>query len=314
MKQLVIIIVSIFIIAITGFLIISSQFSFNSAEIYHKKTVTSEKIKQIEIAHSSTDVHILPAMDKEITVELNGKVSRKMKNLYKLEVKEDGDKLKIAVNRDNKLTSKVSINYVSMVLEVRLPEKMYEMIDVDLTSGDIMLDHITADKITLNTSSGDIETADSEAVKSFSVHSLSGDLTMKNIKAENLQIDLISGDSDIQNAATNAAVLSSTSGDIQMNQVDGQIEASTMAGDIALMKEEMNSNMKIEATSGDVDIRFKKKPQSLSLKYNSASGEANVQLDGMVFDEKSEHSIIGKIGNGQYSLDVRTASGDFTIR
>ena len=59
------------------------------------------KLSRLIVTHTSTDVKIIPTKDQNMTVELNGKVSKRVEDQFKLEVKEDGEKVKIAVIRDD---------------------------------------------------------------------------------------------------------------------------------------------------------------------------------------------------------------------
>ena len=137
---------------------------------------------------------------------------------------------------------------------------------------------------------------------------------LQNLKAETLHVDLESGDSSIKHTETKSVMLSSKSGDVQMNDVKGDIEVAVSSADTKIVNNEMNSDIKIESSSGDVDIHFQKQPQSLNLNYDGVSGEGTVQLDGMLYEEKSDHRLKGKIGKGERILEVMTASGDFNLR
>ena len=293
MRKLIILFIAIFGIGLMGVLILMSSFGgfdFNTVSLYEKKVLENDKIDQIDITHTSTDVKIIPTKDQNMTVELNGKVSKRVKDQYKLEVKEDGEKVKIAVIRDdNDWFSGFDLNNGNVDLNLKLPEKIYELIHINLSSGDMDLKEIQAKEISLNTSSGDINVEKSEVEKTLSINSLSGDLMLQNLKAEMLHVDLASGGSSIKHTETKSVMLSSKSGDVQINDVKGDIEVAVLSADTKIVNNEMNSDIKIESSSGDVDIHFQKQPQSLNLNYDGVSGKGTVQLDGMLYEEKSDH-------------------------
>ena len=318
MKKLNILLIAIFGIGLLGALILMSSFGgfgFNTVSLYEKKVLKNDKIKQIDITHTSTDVKIIPTKGQNLTVELNGKVSKRVQDQYKLEVKEDGEKVKIAVIRDdNQWFSVFDLNNGNVDLNLKLPEKIYEWIQIDLLSGDMDLNEIQAKKVSLNTSSGDINVEKSEIEKTLSINSLSGDLMLQNLKAEMLHVDLESGDSSIKHAETKSVMLASKSGNVQMNDVKGDLEVVVSSANTKIVNKEMNSDIKIESSSGDVDIHFQKQPQSLNLNYEGVSGDGTVQLEGMLYEEKSDHRIKGRIGKGEKILEVMTASGNFNLR
>ncbi len=318
MRKLIILFIAIFGIGLMGVLILMSSFGgfdFNTVSLYEKKVLENDKIDQIDITHTSTDVKIIPTKDQNMTVELNGKVSKRVKDQYKLEVKEDGEKVKIAVIRDdNQWFSGLDLNNSNVDLNLKLPEKIYELIHINLSSGDMDLNEIQAKEVSLITSSGDINVKKGEVEKRLSINSSSGDLMLQNLKAETLHVDLASGDSSIKHTETKSVMLASKSGNVQMNDVKGDIEVVVSSADTKIVNNEMNSDIKIESSSGDVDIHFQKQPQSLNLNYDGVSGEGTVQLEGMLYEEKSDHRMKGKIGKGERLLEVMTASGDFYLR
>lgn len=313
MKNLLFIIIVIIVIGFAVFFMTDSL-GFRTASIQDKKTVNNDKIEQIEIQHASSDVHVTSTAGKEITVEMKGKVSRKLQDQFKLKIAENGDKVIIAVIQNNDWMPNIGINMVDVNLEVALPEKVYRALDVNLVSGDIMMENVKAKEISLSTSSGDINAKESLAEKKFVIHSISGDIMLQDSKTKDLQVDVTSGDSYIRNAEAKMVTLSSISGDVLIDRVKGDTEVGNISGDIQIRRDELDGNIKVDSTSGDVDIQLSKDPQSLALNYNGVSGDANVQVNGMLFEEKSEHSIKGKIGNGDYVIDVSTASGDFTLQ
>lgn len=318
MKKLIFLFIAIFGIGLLGALILISSyggFGFNTVLIYEKKVLENDKIEQIEIDQNSTDVKIIPTKDQNMTVELNGKASKRVKDQYKLEVKEDGEKVKIAVIRDdNQWLSVFDLNNGNVDLNLKLPKKIYELIHINLSSGNMDLNEIQAKEVALNTSSGNINVEKSEIEKTLSINSLSGNLMLQNLKAEKLDVDLESGNSSIKQAETKSVMLSSKSGDVQMNDVNGDIGVVVSSANTKIINNEMNSDIKIKSSSGGVDIHFQKQPQSLNLNYDGVSGKGTVQLDGMLYEEKSDHHLKGIIGKGERLLEVMTTSGDFNLR
>jgi lia operon protein LiaG len=318
MKKLIFILVALFVIGLAGTLMTmgpSGGFSFNTVPIQEAKMVKSDQIKRIVVAQTSTDVHVVPSNDQNISVELKGKVSKKFKDKYNLDVIEEGEEVKISVNREdiNWITS-FGISIIDVDLEVQLPKKMYESITIDHSSGDMNISGIKAKEISLNVNSGDIAVEKSEAEKQFSIHSSSGDLNLKNLSAEQLQVDVKSGDTEIEHVEAKTSTLSSMSGDVKLKDVLGILDVDVTSGDTQIMNEVLTGNMTVQSTSGDVDIQFTKKPDALALDYHGSSGDGTVHLEGMLYEEKSENIIKGKIGDGGHLLEVRTNSGDFDLR
>ena len=132
MKKLIILFIALFGIGLMGALILMSSFGgfgFNTVSLYEEKVLENDKIEQIEVTHTSTDVKIIPTKDQNMTVELNGKVSKRVKDQYKLEVKEDGEKVKIAVIRDdNEWFSIFDLNNGNVDLNLKFRKKYMNLL------------------------------------------------------------------------------------------------------------------------------------------------------------------------------------------
>ncbi|UAK17007.1 DUF4097 family beta strand repeat-containing protein [Sporolactobacillus terrae] len=48
--------------------------------------------------------------------------------------------------------------------------------------------------------------------------------------------------------------------------------------------------------------------------YRGSSGDGSVRIKDMLYEEKSDHRIVGKKGDGRYTVRVQTSSGDFKFR
>ena len=73
MKKLIISLVAIFgVVLMTVLLLMSSfgGFDFNTVSLYEKMVLENDKIEQIDITHTSTDVKMIPTKDQNMTIEL----------------------------------------------------------------------------------------------------------------------------------------------------------------------------------------------------------------------------------------------------
>nr|WP_139693662.1 DUF4097 family beta strand repeat-containing protein [Sporolactobacillus terrae] len=66
-----------------------------------------------------------------------------------------------------------------------------------------------------------------------------------------------------------------------------------------------------------MNLHFKCKreePDSVTMDYRGSSGNGSVRIKDMLYEEKSDHRIVGKKGDGRYTVRVQTSSGDFKFR
>ncbi|MCO7125828.1 DUF4097 domain-containing protein [Sporolactobacillus shoreicorticis] len=143
----------------------------------------------------------------------------------------------------------------------------------------------------------------------------SGDLTMRDTHVKGkLNANTSSGDVRLIRSSADEMRLLTHSGDITVTDYRGNLDASARSGDIDLTSDELVGDLNLETSSGDVMIALGGEPDSVSVYYQGSSGDGSVHLKDMLYEEKSDHCIIGKKGEGKYKIKVRTRSGDFRLR
>lgn len=288
-------------------------FTFSSVDVNEKQEVSSKGVSNI-IIDSAVDVNVIPTKKNLIEVEFSGKVGKKSKALYKLNIDEDGDSVEITMEKKNKFQF-MMFNFTRVSLTVEVPEKMYDSLQIKASSGDIAVEEIDVKEMTIETQSGDIEIMNSMIKGSLNLEASSGDVRVKDTTGNVIDIQTSSGDITAINNKAKEIELLTSSGDIDSNnQVSEKMNMNTSSGDIIVDAKEISGDISMEASSGDIDVSFVHVPESLAVDFKSNSGDGNATMEGMKFTEKSEHRILGEIGVGGYQITARTSSGDFKIR
>jgi lia operon protein LiaG len=278
MKKVVFSMVLLFVIGVVGTLVsvsASGGFSLETYAIRDQVVVSKKDISKIEIDLSSSDLTVNPTSENEITVELTGKISKKLKKKLQLDVQEKGDSVKIALKGEDQIKFNVGVLIVDTNVEVFLPQKIYDSIKIDNSSGDINIQEFKSKNTIFETSSGDI-TATNLHSKGHRFHSSSGEMKLSN--------------------------------------VTGNIEAESSSGDMIIQFENATGNLDAKTSSGDVSVEYRYEPKSLAIDFKASSGDGEVTLDGVNFEERSENEIRGFIGTGDFKVTVETSSGDFSLR
>ncbi|MGM7680683.1 DUF4097 family beta strand repeat-containing protein [Cytobacillus sp. Hm23] len=296
MNKLLLGLLVVFLIGIVGTVVsvnTTGGLSFNTVTLHDKKVVQNEEIEIIEIDFTSTDIEVLPSDDNRFTIEVNGKVSEKLKDKFQLKVEEKDDLLKVEFKNPDTYFH-IGISIVDTTVSVFLPTKLYESVTVHTASGDIEAEQIMASQ--------------------FNVSAASGDIEMEGIEADRIFVTTASGDITVDDQQAVHSSFKASSGDMILTNVIGDVKAHNASGDISIFNEKSSGNITADASSGDVDIKFVKSPSSLYINFRSSSGDGIVELDGVSYDEKSDDRIIGTIGSGDHELIVDISSGDFTLR
>lgn len=288
-------------------------FTFSSVDVHETKDVSAKGISNIRIDSPTVDVKVQPTSGDKIEADFSGKVGKKSKDLYKLDIDKDGDTVKIKMEKEDKFQF-MMFNFTKVRLNIKVPDKVYDSIEIVAASGDIALDKVEAKEVTVDTQSGDIDVRDVAVEDTLVLKASSGDITANGNRSDRLDIDTSSGDIKLKdNEAKKADVYTSSGKIVSDDLVSEDIKMNTSSGDIVVTAEEMTGNVSLESSSGDIDVSFAKTASSMKVDGKTSSGDATANLDGMNYSEKSEHQIIGQIGDGNFKLTARTSSGDFNI-
>ncbi|MED4956027.1 DUF4097 family beta strand repeat-containing protein [Paenibacillus macerans] len=150
-------------------------------------------------------------------------------------------------------------------------------------------------KLSISTISGDIETSNLEIKQAIKLETTNGEITLDRAKAAKIE-------------------LNSVNGSIEASALKGEIAASSVNGDLdlGLQTVDLAGDITAESIHGDIDIVLKKN-QPLSLEFTTVGGEAEVNVPDMDFSRRTDQGIAGKVGSGKYSVKATTTTGDFTL-
>lgn len=353
MKKMIlgaIILLIIGIIGTTASVFANKDSLFHPKEWSEKKSISGKNIKEIQIDSGSVDVILEPSNSDDVQVDLLGKETIRKKGQYKLKVDNDGDRINIKVKEKIRLGATF---YSSIKLYVKIPEKMYQSLDVKSSSGELNVKEFSAENATFKAASGDvnvkngkvnnklviestsgtIKAANNQAEDLF-LKATSGDITNDDVKVANqLSVQVSSGEINVNNNEAKKVKLKSTSGDINVDQllakeseinatsgsivvddISGTIIGNVTSGDIEIGPNKQVGNMNLESTSGTVEVRTKQQTYPFAIDFNGGSGSGKIQVSGATYTEKNEHEIKGKIGDGSIQLKVKTTSGDFVLK
>lgn len=295
MKKFIIsVFVVIFLIGLSWFLIL--KFQFDKVSISEEQQVDVRNIKWISIQTDSADMKIIPYEGDKISVSVSGEMSKKLNEQYRLNIIENGDKLEILYLPEGNKLGILLGSEKDVDVTVSLPNKVYRELMISSASGDIDSKGIKAENLGIESSSGEVILQDSQLEGNLIIQSTSGDVLLEQNKINEFTIESSSGKVDFVDVTSN----------------NGQIQ--TVSGKVIVVLQEAMNDLHIKTTSGDIDTSFEQNPKSLTFKYKGTSGKPILELDGIVYEVKNEHHVVGMIGNGENILTVESASGDFTAK
>lgn len=258
--------------ASTGFSFNWNFFNRNSdISLVLDETYDSSSITSIDIGMVSEDILVTRSTDDTIQIKYYGS------DKDDVTLKQNGSTL--SLQRRSNTFFIFNFSFSDGRVELSLPDKVYDQITFDSTSGTI--------------TSIDLEG------KSIQIDSTSGELNLESLKATQIDLETVSGGIKVASATGDLSV-QSVSGDIQVDHMSGELDGETTSGRITINDFTMTNDSSLQSVSG-----------SITLEMNSASSEFSVEADSL------SGRINSAYGTGQnknnLTLEIETTSGNITV-
>jgi len=166
-------------------------------------------------------------------------------------------------------------------------------VEVKTTSGDVVIGNVQGD-LAWSSTSGGLDLAN--LVGDLDLHTTSGSVSGQEINGE-IKAGSVSGDFTFRDSQGNLPDLHTISGDIraELKVIDKDaagMSLSTVSGGITLyLPEDASFDLDISTVSGEINTGFK-----------------------VLIDSVSERKLQGKVGTGGLIIELKTVSGDISLR
>ena len=176
-------------------------------------------------------------------------------------------------------------------VNIKVPDKVYDKLNVGVSSGTADVRGVSASDVSLATSSGDINYT-------------------QNCITESLTVSTTSGSIGVKNAATKSYNIRATSGNIDVDGLTGTGSVKATSGNLTIRFAELTSYCDVNVTSGDVTLVV---PDNTNANINckKTSGDIVISACGVYRDVGEKETAL--LGRGGVTMDVRATSGDITI-
>ena len=145
-------------------------------------------------------------------------------------------------------------------------------------SGDIRVNNIDTDNISVRSTSGNIKLSSVDCLQDIKIDTASGDISGTDFACANLSAASVSGKIDFLNLTASSNInIQSTSGDILLKESDAyELQLKTASGNIS---GSLLSDKIFNANSSSGDIKLPPSAQGGSCIINTSSGDINITLD-----------------------------------
>lgn len=290
-------IIAVFLFGVLVYNIISDKKGENMFSIFNKadtKKIQKQEnssaidIKKISINCMSEDIYVFST--DEADVKVIEKSNRNLNENQKFQVSKQGDTLEI--KQPSTITFNIfGINFARK-LEVYIPKKYTEALEVDSSSGNVTIE----DDFTLN----------SINIKQHSGNFLSNGI----IKAEDIELKGSSGSINAAGISSNNWRCELTSGNMVLNNVSGSGYAKCTSGDINITFTRLGDLEDIQGSSGDINI-YVPVEENFSFEGSCSSGEINSDFSLSYKNKNHEASLKGN--NSDKKITAKVSSGDINL-
>ena len=271
----------------------------------YKHDFDGKKVTDISVGVTNADTVIKYGKGDSIKVKYNKNFTNGFQS-FKAEVK------------DNKLIIKENIftflyfggNRNS--LEIILPEKEYNSVDIANVSGNCSIDGVISKSFGSVLTSGNANY--SIYAETLRLNTVSGSSEVRNCtdrEAKTIKLDNISGTHTISGFMADEVRINTTSGDITAEGISGNVKVNSVSGRVNLGYVRWDGDLKIDMVSGDCDIILPEK-SGVDIDFDRVSGDLRVNLDG----NKTNFSGSTETTMGEeniHRIDVDVVSGNIDI-
>lgn len=239
-------------------------------------------------------------------------------------IEQNGNIIRIGRIDDETYRNNVSISYEIIVpaeTQVRSKtgsgnekiEGLRGPVDATTGSGSIAMDNIANDVIA-QTGSGGIELG--QVAGRVDARTGSGSIRAEHIsgsiKAETGSGSVILGQTSAERGGLRDVEVSTGSGSVEVSGVNGSLRAQCHSGRIKVDGTPAG-DWKLNASSGGITLQVGT-DAAFDLVAHSSSGVIRVDQPVTVTEALSKHELRGKVRGGGHLIDVRTSSGNISIR
>ncbi|PKM69011.1 MAG: hypothetical protein CVU94_04795 [Firmicutes bacterium HGW-Firmicutes-19] len=242
-----------------------------------QRTINDE-VTSISIEWIAGGVHIKKATD--------GRLQLVEKSQYDLDMKQWVD----VTVKNGKLTIKSRVKSIwniftfftpSSYLELYLPEKLYEELVMDSTSGEYIIENLQVKKLNLKATSGNFDIRNTTSEELF-IDVTSGNLKIDQVVTDNLNLKMTSGDTSFNGVVGERFKAVMTSGRIRANLLEiapADLDINMTSGLIEMtFVKEADFEVTVEKTSGMFNANWPQASSSSPYKYQSGRDDYRVSM------------------------------------
>ncbi|MDQ0216398.1 DUF4097 and DUF4098 domain-containing protein YvlB [Oikeobacillus pervagus] len=247
-----------------------------------------------------TDIEIIPSNEYKLKIErLAGtKVTHKITN----------DTL-VLKESDHEPLWQIDLNFGTLtkkVVKIYVPKEVtFGNISLKNRFGDVRLDGMKVERLTIHSSEGDLTLNDIQS-NQLTIENKFGDMNANNVITEDLNVEMHDGDAKFDSVRANSTVFQNEFGDLNfLNFTSEALTIQSKDGDIEIQGMLLGNSV-IHSNFGDTKLQLLNKESNLS--YNIHNDFGDITVNNNRFEKNASHTT-----NSQHKLDITSTDGDVHV-
>ena len=289
--------------------------NFNSElKLVNEQALETKEIKNIIVSYSSDSIHLYKNNSEELLLKEYMNYDPENAELADITIKDNSLIIKSG-ERNLRLFNFTGLN---RRIEIYLPLNYEYDFEINSSSGSIKSSEVFKfTNFKAHSSSGSIKLKDIYA-DDINISSNSGSINMENSNASKLSFKSSSGSIKLSNVKGESTFLSN-SGLIEVEKIEGKINASASSGSIKMTIKKLNGDIKATTSSGSINITL---PEDSSFEFKAKVNSGSIKTYFETKSLNSNTSSYGRIGkevsvnigdNPNLRIDLNASSGSIKL-
>ena len=287
-----------------------ATFTKNDGILNERRTQSTVDVNRINVDSSSLDVKVSVADVSDIEVAIKGNAIKVPAIEFTTEV----------VEREFCVKTRIKSGIVIglLYLEVLVPrESRFRRISITSSTGDIEISRkILVDELNVNTSSGDVSLEKLRDLSTINIKTSTGDVEVTDyVEAHCLKIETASGEVEVSNdISADEIEISTSTGDIELSDTvyAKTVSIDTCSGEVDISKLTASEKVFVETKTGDVEVANTKAD---AFRIQTYSGEVDIDAEFVKadIDTSTGDVTVSTTAKQDIELNVNSNSGDVSI-
>jgi hypothetical protein len=252
-----------------------------------EKKISAAQIKNLSVDTDMAGVIFIPSHNDEIRVHLTGLVSENRVKNTTIDASLSGKETwKVQVKTKPGFNFGFHIADIKSLLLIEKEKRLH--VEVELPQK-------TFNEINVTTNTGAIDLGDIQA-ESMTAHADTGSISIGRFQGKNIN-------------------LGTDTGRITMIEGEGNVRLKSDTGRIEAALRSAGDTVSIQTDTGSVDLRFIDLPSSANFEIRNDTGHIDFTLPNVKYKQNDKHAVVASIGNnGGSTVRVQTDTGSIEVR